>query len=440
MNDVPVILVADDETAQRQLLVDALTHAGLKTLACKNGLETLDHLEKCDLLLLDVRMPEMSGLEVLKEASARRPELPVILLTAYIDIRDAVEAMKMGARDYLEKPVDIDELITVVEETLGIHAGLPDRLELPGDIIAESPVMHEVFLQAHRVAQTDTTVLLLGESGVGKEVVASYIHGASTRAGRPWTVVDCSALPENLVESELFGHEKGAFTGADKTRIGRFQQADGGTLFLDEIGELPLPLQPKLLRVLESGTFQPVGSGKETQVDVRLIAATNRDLEKEVEAGTFREDLYYRLNVFPIVIPPLRERHEDIPALAAMILKQYRKMLTPAAERLLMAYEWPGNTRELRNVLERASILTEGMRILPESLPPALRNAVDRRPANSGVLVGNMAEIERQAIMEALEKTEGNKTRAAELLGISRRNLIYKLRVYEKGTMSGQSL
>lgn len=440
MNDVPVILVADDETAQRQLLVDALTHAGLKTLACKNGLETLDHLEKCDLLLLDVRMPEMSGLEVLKEASARRPELPVILLTAYIDIRDAVEAMKMGARDYLEKPVDIDELITVVEETLGIHAGLPDRLELPGDIIAESPVMHEVFLQAHRVAQTDTTVLLLGESGVGKEVVASYIHGASTRAGRPWTVVDCSALPENLVESELFGHEKGAFTGADKTRIGRFQQADGGTLFLDEIGELPLPLQPKLLRVLESGTFQPVGSGKETQVDVRLIAATNRDLEKEVEAGTFREDLYYRLNVFPIVIPPLRERHEDIPALAAMILKQYRKMLTPAAERLLMAYEWPGNTRELRNVLERASILTEGMRILPEALPPALRNAVDRRPANSGVLVGNMAEIERQAIMEALEKTEGNKTRAAELLGISRRNLIYKLRVYEKGTMSGQSL
>ncbi|NLV45398.1 MAG: sigma-54-dependent Fis family transcriptional regulator [Candidatus Hydrogenedentes bacterium] len=440
MNDVPVILVADDETAQRQLLVDALTHAGLKTLACKNGLETLDHLEKCDLLLLDVRMPEMSGLEVLKEASARRPELPVILLTAYIDIRDAVEAMKMGARDYLEKPVDIDELITVVEETLGIHAGLPDRLELPGDIIAESPVMHEVFLQAHRVAQTDTTVLLLGESGVGKEVVASYIHGASTRAGRPWTVVDCSALPENLVESELFGHEKGAFTGADKTRIGRFQQADGGTLFLDEIGELPLPLQPKLLRVLESGAFQPVGSGKEAQVDVRLIAATNRDLEKEVEAGTFREDLYYRLNVFPIVIPPLRERHEDIPALAAMILKQYRKMLTPAAERLLMAYEWPGNTRELRNVLERASILTEGMRILPEALPPALRNAVDRRPANSGVLVGNMAEIERQAIMEALEKTEGNKTRAAELLGISRRNLIYKLRVYEKGTMSGQSL
>jgi transcriptional regulator with GAF, ATPase, and Fis domain len=290
------------------------------------------------------------------------------------------------------------------------------------------------------VAQTDTTVLLLGERGVGKEVGASYIHGASTRAGRPWTVVDCSALPENLVESELFGHEKGAFTGADKTRIGRFQQADGGTLFLDEIGELPLPLQPKLLRVLESGAFQPVGSGKETQVDVRLIAATNRDLEKEVEAGTFRDDLYYRLNVFPIVIPPLRERHEDIPALAAMILKQYRKMLTPAAERLLMAYEWPGNTRELRNVLERASILTEGMRILPEALPPALRNAVDRRPANSGVLVGNMAEIERQAIMEALEKTEGNKTRAAELLGISRRNLIYKLRVYEKGTMSGQSL
>lgn len=432
MNKPPVILIADDEGAQRQLVSDALIHAGMSTLSCENGHKALDNIGNCDLLLLDVKMPDMSGLEVLKKACALRPELPIILLTAYIDLRDAVEAIKLGARDYLEKPVDIDELITVIEETLGIHADVSERMALPKEIIAESTSMYAVFQQAHKVAQTDTTVLILGESGVGKEIVAGFIHNTSKRAGRPWTVVDCSALPEKLVESVLFGHEKGAFTGADSAHKGHFVQADGGTLFLDEIGELPLQLQPKLLRVLETGAFQPVGGNKEQRVDVRLIAATNRNLQKEVERGAFREDLYYRLNVFPIEIPPLRERREDIPELAAVMLKQYRKMLTPAAERLLMAYDWPGNVRELKNTLERASILSEGMRILPDALPETVRKSTGRMENEGVVLVGNMAEIERRAIMEALEKTGGNKTQAAQVLGISRRSLIYKLRVYEK--------
>lgn len=430
MNNKPVIVVADDEAAQRQLLRDALEHAGFVVHLCANGREALDYINASDLMLLDVRMPVMSGMEALEIIHEKRPELPVILLTAYIDVRDAVAAMKTGARDYIEKPVDLDELITVLEDTLGLSTDQEDAPNLPEGVVAESESMRLLFHQAYKVAQTNATVLLLGESGVGKEVVARYIHQFSGKSQAPFVTIDCGALPENLVESELFGHTKGAFTGAETAREGRFLQADGGTLFLDEIGELPLPLQPKLLRVLESGAFRPIGGDRDATVDVRVIAATNREVENEVKSGKFREDLYYRLNVFPLAIPPLRERPEDVPALAASLLKPWHKQLGPAAERLLVSYSWPGNVRELRNVLERAAILTEGARILPEALPPTLRKEILTPPRNTSVLIGDMAAIERRAIYEALEKTNGNKTKAAELLGISRRSLIYKLRSY----------
>ena len=272
-------------------------------------------------------------------------------------------------------------------------------------------------------------VLVLGESGVGKEVVAEFIHANSLRAAKPLVRVDCAVLPKDLIESELFGHEKGSFTGAEGQRIGRFELARGGTVFLDEIGELPLDLQPKFLRVLEAGTFQRVGGNKEIKVDVRVLAATNRDLEKEVEAGAFREDLFYRLNVFPLLIPPLRERMDDVLPLAERFVKERRKRLAPAAERLLMSYDWPGNVRELRNTLERATIMANGSLILPTDLPAQLQGVSPSAQAGR-VLVGSMQEIERQAILEAIEKTNGNKTKAAELLQISRRNLIYKLRSY----------
>lgn len=434
MNTPPVILIADDEAAQRQLLADALSRAGFEVCSCDNGKSAVDQAGQCDLMLLDVRMPGMSGLEALEQLHYSHPELPVILLTAYIDVRDAVEAMKMGARDYLEKPVDLDELVTVVEDTLGVRSETQEGFMLSPEVVAESEPMRAVFQQAYKVAQTSATVLLLGESGVGKEVVAQFIHKTSERAGLPLVMVDCSTLPENLVEAELFGHEKGAFTGADVAREGRFLQADRGTIFLDEIGEMPPALQPKLLRALETGTFRAVGGSRDIHVDVRVLAATNRDIEKEVEAGRFREDLYYRINVFPLFIPPLREHPEDIPALAARMLKSQRKTTAPATERLLMAYDWPGNIRELRNVLERAAILSEGSRILPEALPPMLRKATPTPHARGAVLIGDMATIEHQAIQEALKKTNGNKTKAAQLLGISRRSLIYKLHAYSDNT------
>jgi len=304
-----------------------------------------------------------------------------------------------------------------------------DLPALPEGVVAESAAMRGVFQQAARVAAADATVLLLGESGAGKEVIARFVHAHSARARVPLVAMDCTSLPETLAESALFGHEKGAFTGAEAARRGRFEEADGGTVFLDEIGELPLTLQPKLLRVLETGVFRRVGGQEERSADVRVIAATNRNLEDEVKRGAFREDLYYRLNVFPIQIPPLRDRADDILPIADGFLKAQRKRISPAAQRLLLAHAWPGNVRELRNVMERAAILSNGALILPPDLPPNLQR-ITPVPAESGVLVGDMQEIQRRAILEALEKTRGNKTQAAQLLGISRRNLIYKLRAY----------
>ncbi len=426
----PRIAIVDDERAQRDLLATALRAAGYMAVKCANGIEALAAAPDCSLMLLDVRMPEMSGLQVLERVKAQWPSLPVILLTAFIDLRDAVAAIKAGALDYLEKPVDIDELVAAVDDALGANGSRSvPPLDVPPSVVAESGPMRHLFEQAARVADSDVTVLLLGESGVGKEVVARFIHDSSGRKGLPMVRVDCGSLPDNLVESELFGHEKGAFTGADALRKGQFEVADGGSVFLDEIGELPLPVQPKFLHVLESGIFRRVGGSREMKTDTRVIAATNRDLADEVRKGRFREDLFYRLNVFPLNIPPLRERPDDILPLADLFLKSRKLRLAPAAERLLRAYGWPGNVRELRNVMERAAILANGSLILPGDLSPQLQKApVSSVPAS--VLVGDMGEIQRRAVLEALEKTGGNKTRAAALLGMSRRNFIYKLRDY----------
>lgn len=433
MIDLLPIAIVDDDPGQRQLLDNALQRAGFATVLCPDGPAGLRAASHCALMLLDVRMPGMSGLEVLEKVKAAHPGLPVILLTAYIDVRDAVAAMKQGAMDYLEKPVDLDELIAALDDALGAPQERPgdsESTDLPRGIVAASAAMGLVFHQAARAAGSDATILITGESGTGKQVVAEFIQRQSRRASGPFVTVNCGALPEHLIESELFGHEKGAFTSADRQHTGRFEEADKGTLFLDEVGELPLALQPAFLRVLESGAFRRVGGSEERHADVRLVAATNQDLEEAVKSGRFREDLYYRLNVFPLHVPPLRERAEDILPLAQMTLAPHRKRLAPAAERCLLAHAWPGNVRELRNALERAAILSDGHQILPTDLPESVRKSEHLPRKNVGVLVGDMQAIQRQAIVEALEKTGGNKTRAAELLGISRRNLVYKLRDY----------
>ena len=427
------IAIVDDERGQRQLLDNALQCAGFQTILCANGEEGIAAAAQCDLMLLDVRMPGISGLEVLEKVKEDHPALPVILLTAFIDVRDAVSAIKTGALDYLEKPVDLDELVAAVDDALG-HTGRSvsdeEAIVLPPNVAAESPLMIQVFKQAARAAITDVNILILGESGTGKQVIAEFIQEQSSRNSKPFVTVNCGAIPENLIESELFGHEKGAFTGADAQRVGRFEEADRGTLFLDEIGELPLSLQPSFLRVLETGAFRRVGGNREITVDVRLIAATNSNLEEETKKGNFREDLFYRLNVFPLSIPPLRERPDDILPLVDTFLKPHRKRLAPAAERIVMIYDWSGNVRELRNALERASIMSDGSLILPSDLPSHIQELKNTRSTAGSVLVGDMQEIQRRAILEALEKTSGNKTQAAQLLGISRRNLIYKLRDY----------
>ena len=430
--DTQKIAVVDDDPAQRQLLANALERAGYAVRLCENGKEGLAAAPDCALMLLDVRMPGMSGLEVLEHVKRDHPGVIVILLTAFIDLRDAVSAIKTGALDYLEKPVDLDELIAAVDDALGT-AGRPVADDgtpaLPEGSVAESVGMQTVFSQAARVAPSEASVLILGESGSGKQIVAEFIHAGSPRAGKAFVNVNCAALPENLVESELFGHEKGAFTSADAQHRGRFQEADGGTIFLDEIGELPLALQPKLLHVLERGVIRRVGGHEDLRVDVRVVAATNRDLEADVKANAFREDLYFRLNVFTLTLPPLRDRRDDILPLTEGFLRDRKKKLAPATERALMTYDWPGNVRELRNALERASLMAAGALILPTDLPPNVQQAKPVEQPGS-VLVGDMQEIQRRAILEAMDKTGGNKTRAATLLNISRRNLIYKLREY----------
>ncbi len=433
----PRILIVDDDPGQRSLLDSFLSSQGLKTVPVDSGQRALEVLraEPINMMISDVRMPGLTGLETLRLARKEHAQLPILLVTAYTDVREAVGAIRDGAVDYLAKPIDLDELLAAVRTATGLsqHAPLKfsENRQLPEHIIARSPLMEAVFRDASLVAPSESRILITGESGVGKEVLADVIHGWSPRAAGPLVKVNCAAIPEDLLESELFGHEKGSFTGAVAQRIGRFEQANNGTIFLDEIAEMSPKLQAKLLRVAQDGRFQRIGSNAEIRVNARILAATNRNLEEEVKAGRFREDLYYRLNVVELNVPPLRERPEDILPLAALILTELTKgraRLSSAATDQLQRYNWPGNVRELRNAMERAALLSSGELILPEHLPARVRGATKPAPASAEPAdAERLEEIERQAVLEALRKHDFNRTETAKALGISRRALLYKL-------------
>ena len=437
----PRILIVDDDPGQRSLLDSFLRSQGFETCVVASGDRALEALRagSFQMMISDVRMPGLTGLETLRRARQEQAVLPVLLVTAYADIREAVDAMRDGAVNYLAKPIDLDELLAIVQQVTGvIHPGRvkfsADR-RLPENVIAKSPLMQAVFEDASLVAPSESRVLISGESGVGKEVLADVIHAWSERAGGPLIKVNCAAIPETLLESELFGHEKGAFTGAAAQRIGRFEEANQGTIFLDEIGDMSAPLQAKLLRVTQDGRFTRVGSNKELQTNARILAATNRVLEDQVKAGRFREDLFWRLNVVELNIPPLRERREDILPLAAAFVAEFsrgRARFSPSVAAGLERYGWPGNVRELRNAMERAVLLCRGELILPEHLPSRVRAAGDTTAGPELADVERLGEIERQAIIQALRKHDFNRTETAKALGISRRALLYKLQKFRE--------
>jgi len=436
----PRILIVDDDAGQRSLLDSFLTSQGFETVLAASGEEALEILraQVFNLMISDVRMPGLSGLETLRRARQERAVLPVLLVTAYADIREAVDAMRDGALNYLAKPIDLDELLATVRQATGLGQSPPLKFsaerQLPAQVIARSPIMQAVFHDASLIAPSESRVLITGESGVGKEILADVIHSWSPRSSGPLVKVNCAAIPETLLESELFGHEKGAFTGATAQRIGRFELANGGTIFLDEIADMSPHLQAKLLRVTQDGLFTRVGSNKELQTNARILAATNRHLEEEVKANRFREDLYYRLNVVELNIPPLRERREDILPLASSFIAEFtqgKARFSCAVTDFLTRYSWPGNVRELRNAIERAALLSLGELILPEHLPARVRAGATPAAAEPGE-AEQLGEIERQAIFQALRNHDFNRTETAKALGISRRALIYKLQRFRE--------
>jgi DNA-binding NtrC family response regulator len=439
------ILIVDDDHAQRSLLETFLQSQGYLTQQAASGEAALQLLRENQyaMMISDVRMPGMSGIETLRRVRQTHPELPVLLVTAFADIRSAVTAMRDGAVNYLAKPIDLDELIATVRKATNASApplAAPDsEAKLPPGVVTASPLLQAVFRDAAVVAPSDSRVLLTGESGVGKEVVADLIHAWSRRAGGPLVKINCAAIPENLLESELFGHEKGSFTGAIQQRIGRFEEANGGTIFLDEIGELPMPLQAKLLRVIHDGTFRRIGSARDIHTDARVLAATNRDLETQITAGKFREDLFYRLNVIEIQIPPLRERPEDILPLATHFISQFSRQKPRFSATVvagLTRYRWPGNVRELRNAMERAALLSRGEIVLPEHLPARIMAATVDAASSDNVEPARLETIERDAILKTLRKNNFNRTETAKELAISRRALTYKLlRLREQGVV-----
>ncbi len=441
----PLILIVDDEKNSREGLARALQRAYDVALA-EDGRKALAILaeQPVDVMISDVRMPGIDGLTLLQRAMARTPQPVCIMLTAYGSIELAVEAMRRGAYDFMTKPINLDRLEIVLKRALETRAletenrALREQLDARyglEQIIGQSPAMQEVFDTVRQVAPSRATVLVLGESGTGKELVAHALHRLSPRHKGPFVAVHCAALSATLLESELFGHEKGAFTGAAERRRGRFELADGGTLFLDEIGEIDAALQVKILRVLEERRFERVGGTETIDVDVRLIAATNRDLKKMVAEGAFREDLFFRLDVVSIRLPPLRERAGDLPLLAhhfvSTLARENGKSLdgiTPDALAALSAYEWPGNVRELRNVIERMVVLARGDRLTLRDVPPHIRGPGEGTPVRGGAL--SLAANEKQMIVRALKLNEGNVTKAARDLGISRRTLHRKLNEY----------
>ncbi|WP_022661307.1 sigma-54-dependent transcriptional regulator [Paucidesulfovibrio longus] len=444
------VLVVDDEPGHRQMVRAVLEVTGWRVLEADSGEAALDVLsrETPHTALVDMRMPGMDGLTLLREIHARMPGLPVVLLTAFGSVGSAVEAMKKGAYDYLTKPADNEELKAVLQKCweysrlLSENARLRKEAEAGSEarqLIGATPGMHQVRELIEQAGPSEASVLVLGESGTGKELVAEGLHRASMRAGRSLIKVNCAALPADLLESELFGYVKGAFTGAVKDKPGRFQLANHGTLFLDEIGEMPAALQAKLLRALQEKTIEPLGGVEVVTVDVRIIAATNRDLQEEIRAGRFREDLYYRLAVLEIRIPPLRERVADLPLLVSHLLRKLGKKnnksvrtVSPAFLDALSGYGWPGNVRELENVLERALILSRSDELGPDLLPPQISGASECEPASPPPPDNSHAleDAEREAIVHALDQHNGHRERTADALGISRRTLQYKLKKY----------
>lgn len=438
------VLLVEDEEKLRRVMAMQLESSGYEILQAKTAEEALSKWEDADVILTDLRLPAMSGFDLLKKIRERDSRVPVILVTAFGNIETAVEAMRNGAFDFLEKPFSLDHLAAVVEKALGVRR-LQDenrRLkdELAGryqfdNIVGRSKSMQEIFATILRVAPTRATVLIAGESGVGKDMIARAIHFHSTRKDRAFAKIDCTALPETLMESELFGYEKGAFTGAIQAKPGKFEQADGGTVFLDEIGDVPPQIQVKLLRVLQEREFERLGSGKTRQIDVRVVAATNVDLQRALAQGTFREDLYYRLNVVPLNVPPLRDRKEDIPYLVDHFIEKHAKsngstvagISTGGLEKLL-GYHWPGNVRELENVIERSVVLGSGAILDTADVRLDVVARPNPQTGQSFLPPGlTLDQYEEELIREAMKRAGQNKSQAARLLGITRNALRYRL-------------
>ncbi len=460
------VLVVDDEESIREFFEIMLKREGYEVSTAANGAEGLDRLkkERFDLVISDIQMPEMSGMELLQAAKEVDPELVVLMITAFGNTETAVEAMKLGAYDYVQKPFKIDEVKIIIRQALEKRSLRMENALLKRELgtkyafdnlIGSAPPMLRIYEMVKRVANTKSSVLITGESGTGKELIARAIHFNGPLKDLPFVTVNCGAIPENLMESEMFGHKKGSFTGAIADKKGLFEVANGGTIFLDELGELPLPMQVKLLRVIQEGTFKRVGGTEDITVDVRVISATNKTLDAEVRAGRFREDLFYRMNVIQIHCPPLRERREDVPMLANHFLEKFAKSLGVEVKRIgneamdvLKKYHFPGNVRELENIIERTVALEPGNTILPESLP---RHLLDAQQPSAGPLDANKIEIlsdqgidlekltadfERTLLTKALQQAGGIKKRAAKLLGISFRSMRYRVDKYSLGALS----